>query len=97
MQYIFCHVFGILLFMQCSASAVQCLQIVCGAVHSADRTLAVRAQCIKSVPATSLQKHSWRCCHVIGMDCIFRFCFFVCFFSTIEQNELKFLHYLFFK
>ena len=41
-------------FMRCSAGGVQCLQIFCSAVQHADRTLAVRVQCSKRVPATSL-------------------------------------------
>ena len=46
--------FWYFVFMQCSTGAVQCLQIFCGVVQCADKTLAVLVQCSKSVPTTSL-------------------------------------------
>ena len=52
--------------MQCSAGAVQCLQIFCGAVQRADRTLTVRVQCSKSVRATSPVSGS-ELCHMVAI------------------------------
>ena len=63
--------------MQCSVGAMQCLQIFCGAVQCADKTLAVRVQCSKSVPATSLVFIHWNDRHSRHV--------FLCFYSAIFQ------------
>ena len=64
--------------MRYCAGVVQYLQIFCDEVQFADRILAVRAQCSKSVPATSL---------LLSASSKFsKFVSFLCLFLTCRKS-----------